>query len=98
MLDRDKRRWNAADEDNDGTLSREEFAAFLHPEETSHMRNIVLLETIEDIDKNKDGKLSLDEYIGNFLSPIVMHKIMIWILQFFMGNSLIILLCLLPIL
>jgi len=24
----------------------------------------MLQETVEDIDKNKDGKLSLDEYIG----------------------------------
>lgn len=66
MLDRDKRRWNAADADEDGALTRKEFAAFLHPEESDHMKNIVILETLEDIDKNKDGKVSLEEYISKF--------------------------------
>jgi len=28
---------------------------------------IILQETLEDIDKDKDGKLSLDEYIGTFV-------------------------------
>lgn len=63
MLDRDRRRWHEADEDSDGALNREEFAAFLHPEEAGRMKNIVILETLEDIDKNKDGKISLEEYI-----------------------------------
>ena len=67
MLDRDKRRWTAADVDGDGALTREEFAGFLHPDETSHMKNIVVLETMEDIDKNKDEKISVEEYIGKNL-------------------------------
>lgn len=29
------------------------------------MRDIVVLETLEDIDKDKDGKISLKEYIGD---------------------------------
>jgi hypothetical protein len=64
MLDRDKRRWSSADVNGDGALDREEFAAFLHPEETPHMKDIVVLETMEDIDKDKDGKISLEEYVG----------------------------------
>ena len=28
------------------------------------MRDIVVLETLEDIDKDKDGRVSLEEYIG----------------------------------
>ena len=28
------------------------------------MKEIVVIETIEDIDKNKDGKVTEDEYIG----------------------------------
>lgn len=64
MLDRDKRRWNVADENNDGLLTRDEFAAFLHPEESKRMKNVVIMETIEDIDKDNDGKISLDEFIG----------------------------------
>lgn len=65
MMKRDRRRWMTADSDGDDALSKEEFAAFLHPEETDHMRGIVVLETMEDIDKDKDGKISLQEYIGD---------------------------------
>lgn len=28
------------------------------------MKDIVVLETMEDIDKNSDGKVSLEEYVG----------------------------------
>ncbi|XP_046394103.1 calumenin-B-like isoform X1 [Ischnura elegans] len=65
MLQRDRRRWSVADEDGDDALTRKEFMAFLHPEEMGHMRDIVVLETMEDIDKDKDGKVSLEEYIGD---------------------------------
>ncbi|KAI4463241.1 reticulocalbin [Holotrichia oblita] len=65
MLKRDRRRWSVADSDGDDALSKEEFAAFLHPEETGHMRDVVVLETMEDIDKDKDGKISMNEYIGD---------------------------------
>lgn len=65
MLKRDYRRWTVADSNGDDALTKEEFAAFLHPEETDHMRDIVVLETMEDIDKDKDGKISLREYIGD---------------------------------
>lgn len=65
MLTRDRRRWGYADQDLDDALNREEFTAFLHPEEHPVMRDVVLDETIEDIDKNKDGKISVEEYIGD---------------------------------
>lgn len=65
MLARDRRRWSVADKNADDECTREEFAAFLHPEELPQMRDVVLLETIEDIDKNNDGKISVDEYIGD---------------------------------
>lgn len=64
MQRRDRRRWHVADLDEDDLLTKEEFTSFLHPEETGHMRDVVVLETMEDIDKNKDGKISLKEYIG----------------------------------
>ena len=51
-------------QDGDSKLSREEFAHFLHPEEVDNMKEIVVIETMEDIDKNKDGKVSENEYIG----------------------------------
>ncbi|XP_013787349.1 calumenin-like [Limulus polyphemus] len=65
MILRDQRRWKAADRDGDNGLSKEEFADFLHPEEAKHMHDIVIQETLEDIDKDKDGKVSLEEYIGD---------------------------------
>ncbi|GLH05521.1 Supercoiling factor [Gryllus bimaculatus] len=65
MLKRDRRRWSVADIDGDDSLTREEIAGFLHPEESGHMRDIVVLETMEDIDKDHDGKISLKEYIGD---------------------------------
>lgn len=65
MLRRDRRRWSVADQNGDDSLTKDEFFSFLHPEETGHMRDIVVLETLEDVDKDKDGKVSLQEYIGD---------------------------------
>jgi len=68
MEDRDRRRWDMADEDKDGSLTMYEFKHFLHPEDADHMRDVVIQETIEDIDKDGDGRLSIDEYIGDMYS------------------------------
>ena len=64
MKRRDRRRWEAADLDKDDKLTKDELTSFLHPEEVEHMKAIMVDETMEDIDKDKDGKISLDEYIG----------------------------------
>ena len=65
MLKRDRRRWSVADKDGDDALTKEEFTAFLHPEEIDYMKDVVVLETVEDVDKDGDEKISLAEYIGN---------------------------------
>ncbi|XP_078271704.1 reticulocalbin-1 [Rhinoraja longicauda] len=65
MLPRDERRFRAADMDGDMVATREEFTAFLHPEEFEHMKDIVIFETLEDIDKNADGYVDEDEYIAD---------------------------------
>eukprot|EP00095_Tigriopus_kingsejongensis_P010610 maker-scaffold795_size96016-snap-gene-0.17 protein:Tk10610 transcript:maker-scaffold795_size96016-snap-gene-0.17-mRNA-1 annotation:"calumenin precursor" len=65
MENRDRRRWDLADEDTDGKLTKTEFANFLHPEEANHMRDIVVQETLEDIDKDGDNQISINEYIGD---------------------------------
>ncbi|XP_062840830.1 reticulocalbin-3 isoform X1 [Trichomycterus rosablanca] len=65
MFNRDQRRFKKADKDGDGIATREEFTAFLHPEESDYMKELVVQETVEDIDKNGDGKISLQEYIGD---------------------------------
>jgi len=69
MIARDKTRFTAADGDKDNKLTQSEFADFLHPEETKHMQHIVIQETLNDIDKDKDGFVSLDEYIADMYHP-----------------------------
>lgn len=64
MLERDERRFKKADSDSNGKMTLQEFSAFLHPENHNDMKNLVVEETLEDIDKNKDGFISLEEYIG----------------------------------
>ena len=41
-MTRDQRRFKEADRDGDGIATREEFTAFLHPEEFDYMRNMVV--------------------------------------------------------
>lgn len=74
MARRDKRRWDRADKDGDGHLDKEEFGNFLHPEESEDMKSVVVEETMEDIDKDRDGKISLDEYIGERLTSLRGHS------------------------
>ncbi|XP_066127638.1 reticulocalbin-3 [Saccopteryx bilineata] len=68
MLARDERRFRVADQDGDSMATREELTAFLHPEEFPHMRDIVVAETLEDLDRNKDGYIQVDEYIADLYS------------------------------
>ncbi|XP_078286821.1 reticulocalbin-3 isoform X2 [Rhinoraja longicauda] len=65
MLRRDVRRFEKADKDGNQLATREEFTAFLHPEEFDYMKAIVVQETIEDIDKDGDGLVDVKEYIGD---------------------------------
>lgn len=65
MMWRDERRFRVADRNGDLIADKKEFTAFLHPEEHEYMKDIVVQETIEDIDKNGDGFIDLKEYIGD---------------------------------
>lgn len=42
MFSRDQRRFQKADKDGDGIATREEFTAFLHPEEFDYMKDLVV--------------------------------------------------------
>lgn len=60
----DERRWKEADRDQDGTLSKDEYPAFYQPWEYSYMHGVAAQENLEDIDTDKDGRVSLEEYLG----------------------------------
>lgn len=45
MIDRDERRFKMADENKDMKATKEEFTAFLHPEEYDHMKDIIVMVT-----------------------------------------------------
>jgi len=51
MMNRDKRRWAKADQDDDGVLSKTEFSDFLHPEEVEHMQDVVIDVSRETVSK-----------------------------------------------
>lgn len=41
-MKRDFRRWSKADQNNDGFLTKGEFTDFLHPEESKHMKDVIV--------------------------------------------------------
>jgi Ca2+-binding EF-hand superfamily protein len=63
VMKEDTHYFDAADQDKDKRLTKEEFAAFQNPEGHAHMWPAVLTATLDEKDKNKDGKLSLNEYL-----------------------------------
>ncbi|KAH8861982.1 Calumenin-B isoform 3 [Schistosoma japonicum] len=60
----DRRRWVAADLDKDDSLNKTEFADFVHPEDRPNMREAVIEELLESVDKDKDGYVSEKEYLS----------------------------------
>jgi len=65
MVARDERRFHRADRDVSGDLDWSEFHDFLHPEESVYMSDIVVQESLEDMDTDKDGKISITEFIDD---------------------------------
>ncbi|XP_077425374.1 calumenin-B-like isoform X2 [Vanacampus margaritifer] len=64
MMARDDRRFKIADLDGDLKVNKSEFASFVYPEHFEHMEEIVMIETLDDLDGNGDGVIDLGEYIG----------------------------------
>lgn len=62
----DKKKWHSADSNKDNMLTRDEYSAYLHPSEYRRMHEVAAEEVLRGVDTDRDGYLSLDEYIGNF--------------------------------
>lgn len=62
---RDRRRWTVADRNKNLLLSKIEFLGFIHPESETHMKDIVISETMAEMDKDGDMKIDLAEYVKN---------------------------------
>merc|ERR1712203_477364 len=66
MMEEDKVLFFAADVNGDKKLDRKEYVAFSHPEDNPHiMRTPVIQSVMKSKDKNNDGKLEFQEFIGD---------------------------------
>ena len=63
MVEEDYRSFQGADLNGDGSLSHEEYMAFFLPHNYEHMHNFELDRYLEQNDADKDGKISLAEFM-----------------------------------
>lgn len=64
-IQKDERRFKVADQDGDGKMDKEEFADFLHPEESPRMFDVYIEETLEEMDEDGDRLVTLEEYLND---------------------------------
>ena len=64
MILDDEDKFNAADVNNDGSLDDAEYGAFLHPFNYDHMYEVEINRTLSEIDRDNDGYVTFDEYMG----------------------------------
>lgn len=65
-MEEDFRYFQAADQNGDGKLTKDEFAAFQNPEMHEHMHHSLIENTLKEKDANKDGFLDLVEFLGSY--------------------------------
>ena len=66
QIRKSRRKFDAADQDKDGKMSREEFVLFQHPEEAEYMEKIAIEEIVDEVDKDGDGLISIKEFLGQY--------------------------------
>ncbi|XP_060947951.1 calumenin-A-like [Limanda limanda] len=69
VMEREERLFRAADRDADLKADKQEFNAFLHPENHQHMREVLVQDTMDEIDKNRDGFIDLKEFMDDLNIP-----------------------------
>jgi len=65
MYKRAERRWKLADKNSDSVLVKEEYKDFVHPEESERTKEVLVDEAMEDMDKDENGEISLEEYMNH---------------------------------
>ncbi|XP_029910433.1 reticulocalbin-2 [Myripristis murdjan] len=65
---KERRRFEFADVDGTPGLNVTEFLAFTHPSEVDHMSDFAIEDVLSEYDTNKDGFISLSEFIGDVRS------------------------------
>lgn len=65
LVEEDQTLFKAADKNGDELLSRDEFVMFVSPEEFPEMLPVILNQTLREKDRNFDGKISFQEFIGD---------------------------------
>jgi len=66
MYSRDQARFQAADEDRDGKLTLIEYTRFKNPMKSASLRDLAIEWALRSADKNKDKKISFEEYMNDF--------------------------------
>ena len=64
LIEDDKRRFEAADLNKDESLDEEEFRAFFLPYNYPHMFPLEMERAMKDLDKDSDGFVSMEEFVG----------------------------------
>lgn len=64
MMKNDKAMFKAADKNHDDKLSKEEHLHFNQPEDYPEMFPLILQNTLDEKDMNKDGAIDFQEFIG----------------------------------
>ena len=61
-----KARFQAADDNRDGKLSLIEYKRFKNPLKSNELRDLAIEWALRSADKNKDKKISFEEYMNDF--------------------------------